>query len=149
MKQRVVTIVLGFVGGMVSILAFSLFLDKPISKKIDFEKVYAAGSQAVIFVIGNTCPPGFSDYTAAEGRFILGANNGDEVTGGSEFISSGQMPSHNHLVPVDGAPGCDQASLVGNPGADECPGAATTSAGGSGAYWQPFVRLKPCIWNLD
>ena len=119
-----------------------------------FKKAHGASNiQAVNFFIGSNCPPGFAPYTAAEGRFIRGAANGDQTTGGSEFMSAGQMPAHAHGFSDHYRPGgYNVAGDSGGPdkgvdGGLATIGNGTNNAGGGGAYWQPYIQLKPCVWT--
>ena len=107
-------------------------------------------TNTVIYVIGTDCPTGFSEYTSANGRFILANTNGDEATGGSEFMSVAQMPAHSHSL---GSAGIWNGS--GAPSGGRFPGGTafsfdfhTTAPTGSGsAYWQPYIQLKACRKN--
>lgn len=115
----------------------------------------------VVFVLGSTCPEGYTapneDWSSRFLLFSTDSSNtasptsagtyqsGQAAYGGSSVISVAQMPTHSHTVSM---PKCCR---FGNPSGGNCDAGCgydpvgTTNAGSSNPYWQPFVKLKPCV----
>ncbi|MDR0650065.1 MAG: hypothetical protein LBG59_01300 [Candidatus Peribacteria bacterium] len=70
----------------------------------------------------STCPSGWTRFSAADNRFIMGASTNSKATGGSASItlSASQLPSHKHYLFVP--------SFLENKGRDHSSPQSTRSA---------------------
>lgn len=106
---------------------------------------------AIIFVAGTACPTGFSPYTAAEGRFVLGSTNGDASTGGTANVRlwSRQQQSGSSGFAKTLAVGLstDTVGPVWTTNENDIQSGYVDRATGNIDIRPPWVTLKPCRFN--
>ena len=106
---------------------------------------------AIIFVTGTTCPTGFTPYTAAEGRFVLGNTNGAATTGGTTNLRlwSRQQQSGGGGFAKTLAVGIstDTATTVWTTDENDIQPGYVDRATGNIDIRPPWVTLKPCRFN--
>ncbi len=106
---------------------------------------------AIIFVAGSTCPTGFSPYTAAEGRFVLGNTNGAATTGGTANLRlwSRQQQSGGSGYGKTLAVGLstDTVGPVWTTDENDVQPGYVDRATGNIDIRPPWVTLKPCRFN--
>lgn len=106
---------------------------------------------AIIFVTGTTCPTGFTPYTAAEGRFVLGNTNGAATTGGTANLRlwSRQQQSGGAGYGKTLAVGIstDTATTVWTTDENDVQPGYVDRATGNIDIRPPWVTLKPCRFN--
>jgi len=106
--------------------------------------VKAAGIQMVVFVVGPTCPAGFTNYTAAHGRFILGEPGGGQGTGGTGAHTHTYSGGTAAIATTGGAGTGSQPVKINN----HAHSFSGTTAGPNDGL-PPFIQLKPCIWTYN
>lgn len=102
-----------------------------------------------------SCPAGWSDYSPANGRQIIGsdATYSRGSTGGSasHTLTIAQMPSHTHSLSINaGGESVVKTSVVGGSVAPYQYISYTTGASGTGQAYSimdPYVALKYCRKN--
>jgi len=112
-------------------------------------------SGAVVAFDLATCPAGWSDYTSANGRQIIGisATHARGTVGGSEthVLSVAEMPSHNHAYNIsinEGGWAGDKPN-PNNKAANENSWRDTRAVGGNQAHsvMDPYITLRYCKKN--
>ncbi len=106
---------------------------------------------AIIFVEGTTCPTGFTPYTAAEGRFVLGNSSGAASTGGTANLRlwSRQQQSGGSGFAKTLAVGLstDTAGIAWTTNESDIQSGYVDRATGNIDIRPPFLTLKPCRFN--
>lgn len=106
---------------------------------------------AVIFVVGNTCPTGFSPYTQAENRFVLGNSNGPATTGGTTNLRlwSRQQQAGGGGFAKTLAVGLstDTAGVAWTTDENDIQSGYVDRGSSNIDIRPPWVTLKPCRFN--
>jgi len=118
----------------------------------------ALPSGAIVLILSGTCPAGFTQETALNGRFVLGtvAANGDVgTTGGSDSITTVLNhthpvtdPGHTHTLPV-GATDDTSAPFDRSDAGTNASGANATTASGSSATGVTTANPAGGVASID
>ncbi len=106
---------------------------------------------AIIFVSGTTCPTGFTPYSIAEGRFVLGNTNGDGTTGGTANLRlwsrQQQAGGSGYAKTLAVGLSTDTAGTVWTTNESDVQSGYIDRATGNIDIRPPWVTLKPCRFN--
>lgn len=104
-----------------------------------------------------SCPTGWSDYAAADGRTLIGVGTGGGASynlanyGGSAFhtLTVDEMPSHNHgtTFEIGYTNGSEPASMAKNKGKKKTVYSRNTGGGQPHENRSPFIAVKWCLKN--
>lgn len=127
-------------------------VEKTLQEAIDDKSLGGIPSGAVMAFNLAGCPSGWSEYTSARDRTIIGSGSSYSrgATGGAatHTLTIAEMPAHTHALPY-GTAGGSTAAYHYTAQDRTRDGKTTLSAGGSQAHnnMQPYIALLYCVKN--
>lgn len=117
-------------------------------------------AHSVVAFNQKACPEGWSEFSEARGRVIVGSGHGEGLenrrfnsTGGAEHhtLTIDEIPSHRHQLPTYDNNPANGSHEVGNAvtGQDWYPQEFSQTTGGGKAHnnMQPYIALTYCVKN--
>jgi len=110
--------------------------------------VASTETSGMIAYFENSCPSGWTEYTAGRGRYVVGTPSGgtDQGTVGTALsdVENRAVGQHSHTATLRSVAGSSQTAFVGGSSVDSVTSDATNNAGSVAGTNAPYIQLTIC-----